>query len=184
MQNKTQSSSKNSTINYQQHIAPKWGHQRTIIMNTLSKSLLNVILSLSDTPSAEEVSKARQSAQYLFDNAPAETAAPEKAKRNVPHGGISEAVMQALQGIASPGIPATMVVERMVKAGLREGDDFSAKSVGPILAAKLKAGKLVQVHRGLYALAPEAPATVATVATVAESTDVDVDTDTDESAEG
>lgn len=152
-------------------------------MNNTSKSLLNVILSLSDTPSFEEVSLARQAAQHIFDNAPTDKA-PTKTARTVPHGGISEAVMQALRGVALPGIPATMVVESMVKAGLREGDDFSAKSVGPILAQKLKAGKLVQVHRGLYALAPEAPATVATVAAVAESTDVDVDTDTDESAEG
>lgn len=142
-------------------------------MNNTSKSLLNVILSLSDTPSFEEVSLARQAAQHIFDNA---DKAPTKTARTVAHGGISEAVMQALQGVALPGIPATMVVERMVAAGLREGEDFSAKSVGPILAQKLKAGKLVQVHRGLYAPAP--------VAAVAESTDVDVDTDTDESAEG
>lgn len=153
-------------------------------MNNTSKSLLNVILSLSDAPSFEEVSLARQAAQHIFDNAPAADKAPTKTARTVAHGGISEAVMQALQGVALPGIPATMVVERMVAAGLREGEDFSAKSVGPILAQKLKAGKLVQVHRGLYAPAPEAPATVATVAAVAESTDVDVDTDTDESAEG
>lgn len=141
-------------------------------MNNSTKSFLATVLAFTAVPSAEEFTALQSEARKLSESG------TEKSVKNVAHGGLTEAVSSVLADSAYP-LSAPMIHEALIARGLRSGVDFQPKSIGPILAQQLKAGKVALRARGYYAhvATPVATPVAAPVAAVSsdDSTEVEVE---------